>query len=124
MDQDHKSIPGYESKYILDYLKHKANLRVHHDLVAKLQMTWNVLYQDRNGTFESYLGKDVDGKHSFATVAYDSFVTVDTKLSWVEKKFRIYVEATNLLDENYQDLGNLTQPGRWIKAGVQFSLDL
>lgn len=124
LDQDHKNIPGYESKYVLDFLKHKANFRVHHAIVSKLQMTWNVLYQDRNGSFESYLGKDSEGKDRFETVDYQSFLIVDTRLSWVEKQFRIYLEATNLLDETYQDLGDLTQPGRWIRGGIQFSLNL
>lgn len=124
LDQDHKSMLNYESKYVLDFLKHKANLRIHHDIVSKLEMTWNVLYQDRNGTYEAYLGKDDAGKAIYQTMDYEPFTTVDARLSWIEKKYRIYVEATNLFDESYQDLGNLIQPGRWIKGGIQFSFDL
>ena len=49
------------------------------------------------------------------------------KLTWdVSRKqgtgVRFYLSGENLLDKAYVDHGNVPQPGRWLKAGVQLSL--
>jgi outer membrane receptor protein involved in Fe transport len=33
----------------------------------------------------------------------------------------IFAEATNLLDNEYVDYGNVPQAGRWIRMGVRFN---
>lgn len=121
IDQDKQAIDGYESVYVLDYLKHKVSLGLQHKLVAKLEANWNFLYQDRNGQYMAYL-PDGDGFKEVPT-DYDPFITTDLRVMWRDKYFNIYVDANNLFDVSYNDLGNVPQPGRWIKAGIQVSLD-
>jgi iron complex outermembrane receptor protein len=110
---------GYETKYALDNLKHKLSMSLNHKIYKSLSMTWKASYQDRNG---EYLAYDEDGNSS--QKEYDPFTVVDTRLSWERKVYTLYVEATNLLDTKYNDFGNVTQPGRWIKAGAKFKLNL
>ena len=55
-------------------------------------------------------------------IPYKAFALADLKLVWSESKWRISVEATNLFGKDYLYLGNLPQPGRWIKAGVSVNL--
>ncbi len=52
------------------------------------------------------------------------FWLTDLRLQWSADKYKIFVDANNVFDETYYDLGNLQQPGRWIKAGVQINLNL
>ena len=39
------------------------------------------------------------------------------------KLYIIYAEATNLFNKKYVDVGSISQPGRWITAGVKFEIN-
>ena len=101
------------SLYATDFLRHKALLSLDHNICPKLSAKWNLSFQKREG---SYPGKNG------AEIPYDSFLLADLKIIWEGGKFKPFAEVTNLFDTDYLYLGNLPQPGRWIKAGVNFSL--
>ena len=70
----------------------------------------------------------IDGKPIAGEPAdYTPYGLVDAKLTWdVSRKqgsgIRFYLSGENLLDKAYVDHGNVPQPGRWLKAGVQIRL--
>lgn len=100
------------SYYSLNYLKHRFDLDLNHNIWQNIKMNWHLAYQDRNGQFE----KIVD-KASVGLVDYDPFVTLDCKIYWQQNSWKIYMMATNLLNVDYYDFGNVQQPGRWLKVG-------
>ena len=53
---------------------------------------------------------------------YPPFWLTHVKIQYQWDKVQFYVSANNLFDVHYFDLGNVAQPGRWIKAGVSLSL--
>ncbi len=115
LHQDKKPQTGFESVYILNHLRHKINVGIHHRITGAWSARWNFLYQDREGHFlRSSDNQQVD---------YSPFWLADLKIIWKRDKWRIYAEATNLLDKDYFDMGELERPGRWIRGGVQFTLN-
>ncbi|MCT4587082.1 MAG: TonB-dependent receptor [Carboxylicivirga sp.] len=120
IDQD-KSMPeGYESAYVEDYLKHKFNAGINVSLVSNLGLYVNVLYQDREGEYIAFVG---DSYEEQAT-EYAPFWLTDLRLQWTADKYKIFVDANNVFDKQYYDLGNVVQPGKWLKAGIQLNLNL
>ena len=101
------------SQYALEYLRHKliANARV--PIIDKLTLGVNFRWQDRVGQYT-----DFDG----ITHKYEPYALVDTRLTWQEPKYKLYLEANNLFDTSYHDYGLVEQPGRWLIAGIKISL--
>ena len=111
LDQDQKEFEGIQSKYTLEYLRHKlvGNLQLH--IWKELDLGINYRYQDRMGTYS-----DVDGN----VCDYKPYSIVDARLSWNAPKYKLYLEANNLFDKTYVDYGNIPQPGTWVMAGASF----
>ena len=112
IDQDKKSEPDVQSRYALEYLRHKvvaqANLRVWRNLNLNVSYRW----QDRMGNYEQ------NGE----MVAYEPYSLLDARLSWDISSYRVYAEANNLLNRTYYDYGNIPQPGIWVRAGAVWRL--
>ena len=112
IDQDKKSEPDVQSRYALEYLRHKvvaqANLRVWRNLNLNVSYRW----QDRMGNYEQ------NGE----MVAYEPYSLLDARLSWDTSFYRVYAEANNLLNRTYYDYGNIPQPGIWVRAGAVWRL--
>ena len=112
IDQDKKSEPDVQSRYALEYLRHKAvaqaNLRVWRNLNLNVSYRW----QDRMGNYEQ------NGE----MVAYEPYSLLDARLSWDTSSYRVYAEANNLLNRTYYDYGNIPQPGIWVRAGAVWRL--
>ena len=77
-----------------------------------------MVYQDRNGSYTKYEDKQVVGE-----TAYDPFLTVDAKINYQYKKVNVFASADNIFDVKYNDIGNVVQPGRWLKAGIIYQVD-
>jgi iron complex outermembrane receptor protein len=60
----------------------------------------------------------------FSGIAHDykPYALVDARLTWQETKYKLYLEANNLLDKDYVDFGHVEQPGRWLIGGIKISL--
>ena len=110
IDQDKQTTPGVQSKYALEYLRHKvvaqANLHVWRNLNMNIFYRW----QDRVGNYQK------DG----AMLPYEPYSLLDARLSWDDTRFKIYAEANNILDKTYYDYGNIPQPGLWVRAGISY----
>ena len=101
------------SQYALEYLRHKlvTNLRV--PIIDHLTLGLDCRWQDRVGTYTDFDGKIRD---------YEPYVLVDTRLTWQQPKWKVYVETNNLFDTRYRDFGLVEQPGRWLIAGCSLRI--
>lgn len=115
LDQDKKAQEGYESVYVLNHLAHKLNISVDHKIFGSFSAHWNILFQDRVGGF--FRSSDN------VKVNYDPFWLTDVRLMWEKKGWVIYAEASNLFNNQYYDVGELVRPGRWIKGGINFTIN-
>ncbi len=103
------------SRYLLDNLRHKVTAAVGIQLYKRFFISLKSSYQQRNGT---YLWYDA-ARGSSSEQPYKSFVLLDVKLAYPVWRIWFFVETTNLLDAQYNDIGNIIQPGRWIMAGFE-----
>lgn len=115
-----KSSDEFMSRYVLDILKHKADLLINHKLWQNLSATWAFSYQDREGGYIKY----VNGTPETTETPYNPFLVMDLQLNYKLKNWLFFAEATNLLNTEYVDYGNVPQAGRWIRMGLRFNTRL
>ena len=127
--RDDKEI--YKSNYALEYLRHKFTASLNHNIVSRLEATWSLRWQDRQGAYVNYTKTYIDENTGFLRggtegelVSYKPYATLDLKLQWTDKHWLAYVQGTNITNRKYCDLGNVRQPGIWILAGARFNIDL
>jgi len=92
---------GLESKYALDHLRHQLNGAVIIDWSDRLKHTVNARCGER--------------------IAGDEFTVVDTRITYSFHKYQVFLEATNLFDEEYIESGFAPMPGRWVMGGLKLS---
>jgi len=107
------------SYYVLDHLKHKVNISLSHRILKNVSAMWNLSYQDRNGQYTEYK----DGAFG-SEVGYKPFWLLDSRINYSRKSFVFYLSAANLFDTHYVDIGNINQPGLWLKAGLSFKIGI
>ena len=108
----------FDSYYALDNLKNKVVVCLIHSIWKKLGAMWCLTWQDRNGIFNKY---DPDTKTSVET-PYKPFFLFDGKIYWKTRIIKLFLEATNVFNVNYFDIGNIAQPGRWFKGGIEVNV--
>lgn len=102
LDSDKKA-EAYQSKYVLDYVKHQFSTEIAYDYLPDLEHVWRARTKNR--------------------VGYKEYTLVDTKLSYRFRQIEAFVEATNLLDTEYQEITGVPMPGRWIQSGLKLNLN-
>lgn len=102
-----------------DNLKHKLVTGFKHEILPKLQMYWNVRYMEREGSFITYNTAD----DTFPLIQYEPFWLIDAKISYRFNFTRIFMNLTNVLNTSYHEITSLTQPGRWLKIGIEMKID-
>ena len=114
LDQDKARNAQIQSKYALEYLRHKIVAQANFHIWDKLGLDLACRWHDRVGSYQQ-----PDGQlHE-----YSPYTLLDAKLSWTAPRYKVYVEGNNLLDKTYYDHGNIPQPGVWIGAGVSVNLN-
>ena len=106
--QDKRTEPDVQSRYALEYLRHKVVAQAGFRLWRRLGLNLSYRWQDRTGNYE----------HDGRMRPYRPYSLVDARLSWDDARFRLYAEANNLLNKTYYDYGNIPQPGIWVRAGA------
>ena len=101
------------SQYALEYLRHKLVANARLQLSKPLSMSLNFRWQDRVGSYTDFDGTVCD---------YEPYALLDTRLTWQQLRWKVYLEANNLFDTRYHDYGLVTQPGRWLIAGIFLAL--
>lgn len=112
-----KSSDKFMSRYVLDILKHKADLLIYHQIWRNFSASWAFSYQDREGGYIKYVNTVPETNET----PYTPFIQMDLQLNYTRSHWMIFVEATNLLNNQYVDYGNVPQPGRWIRMGIKFN---
>jgi iron complex outermembrane receptor protein len=110
-----KKAGGYDSKYALDYLKHKAVMGLQHSILSNLSANWKIGYYDRAGDYTDFATKEKK--------IYDPYLMADVRFLWSAGSYEIYADINNLFNHNYVDFGGLAQPGRNFVAGVRVKID-
>ncbi|HEY9551173.1 MAG TPA: TonB-dependent receptor [Prevotella sp.] len=115
IDQSKNNEPGLQSRYVLEYLRHKvvANMRLH--LYQRLNLMLSYRFVQRTGSYT-----DVNG----TVQSYRPYSIADARLSWDHPRYKLYVEGNNVLNKTYVDVGNVPQPGAWIVAGGAINIHL
>ncbi|SHI85913.1 iron complex outermembrane recepter protein [Tangfeifania diversioriginum] len=113
-----KDITGYISNYVLDNLKHKFTASVTQRITGNLSVNLRTVFQDREGAFTEF-----DNGTETGEVSYPPFWLFDGKVMYQSNNLKLTLSASNIFNRSYFDLGNIVQPGRWIKAGVEYQLN-
>lgn len=117
LNLDKKAV-GFDSRYALDYLKHKAVLTINHKIWKNLNASWKASYQDRSGTYDA---NTIKGNASITT-NYKPYFMLDGRLLWSQKQYDIFADANNIFNTTYADFGGLIQPGFNFNVGVRYKL--
>lgn len=112
--QDKKS--SYESQYAMDYLKYKLSASLDHKIWKGITARWQFRWQKREGTF-AQISKGIT-----TVKPYRAYSLVDVRINYSVRQWQFFGEINNLLNTTYYDLGNITQPGFWGRAGVKYSI--
>lgn len=112
-----KSSDEFISRYVLDILKYKADLLIYHQVWRNFSASWAFSYQDREGGYKKY----ANGIEETNETPYAPFVQMDLQLNYKYNNWMIFTEATNLLNTEHVDYGNVPLPGRWVRMGVKFN---
>jgi len=119
ISQDKALEEGIQSRYAMEYLRHKFVAEAGLHLFSNLHLNLSWRWQEREGSYERFVWSESEGKMtSDGTVGYKPYSVLDAKLSWEMPSYRLYIEANNLLDKEYYDHGNIPQPGIWLMMGV------
>ena len=114
IDQDKETTPNLQSKYALEYLRHKFVAQANFRIWKLLEMNVSYRWQDRMGNYQK----------GNSMVSYEPYSLVDARFTWNASQYKIYVEGNNLLNKTYYDHGNIPQPGIWIRAGASYRFKL
>jgi iron complex outermembrane receptor protein len=109
------------SYYALDNLKQKLVLTLTHSIWKNVSASWTINAQHRNGTYDDYLHYN-PVTNSYPQLSYKPFVLVDGKIFYNKGMIKAFVEASNIFNVNYFDIGNIVQPGRWFKVGLELKV--
>ena len=116
-----KSTKAYSSKYSLNYLKHKLVVHAQITPLKNIKLNFSARYNDRNG---HYLQYDQDREEYLTDRSYKPFWLFNGEIKYMLNEWIFSLEATNLFDTNYNEMGNIEMPGRWLKVGVQKRFNL
>lgn len=97
-----KSTGQFQSRYVLDYLKHQLIINLANPLPFNINQSWYIRYEDRVNLGSNFI--------------------VDMQLLHQFKKFEIFTKITNLFNKSYKDISGISLPGRWIIAGIKYTL--
>jgi len=115
-----KSSGNYISNYALDFLKSKISLGITNKIFNGLTATWQLLYQDRNGSYTSF---DFNTNSYGEEVNYAPFTLFNAQINYAYRNWSTFASVENALGKQYYDLGNVVMPGRWIKAGLSYKFE-
>lgn len=104
---------GMMSLYVLDYLRHKATLRIEHKIYKGFGASWSLSFRQREGEYTSLEG---------VVERYHPVWLLDGCVYWHNDFMKVSVEAKNMADQLYYDFSGVVQPRHWVTATVQFTL--
>ena len=104
------------AKSAMDFMRHKAALSVGVHFLRRMSLVLTGSVYDRNGEYTYY---PVVGDSSQSEQrSFEPYFLLDGRLQWEKGWCRLYVDATNITDSRYCDMGGIPLPGFWCIAGV------
>lgn len=110
-----KSSVGFVSQYVLDYMKHKLDIKATHRIFENAGLTWQLGWQDRAGGYTPFS----EGVY-LAEVPYKPVWLADAGVFYQWKQLRFTVNATNLFNTKIIDHANVSQPGFMLLFGIMW----
>ncbi len=94
------------SRYVLENLNHQFIGGLNHKIAGNFSHQLQVRFVDR--------------------VSLADYWLFDSRLNWQNDNGSIqaYVEASNLFDKNYTEVNLVPMPGRWVRVGAKFRIDI
>jgi vitamin B12 transporter len=108
-----------DTNYALDNLKHKVVVSIDHIIYKQIGASWRFSWQQRNGRFDLYNGAN----QTPTNINYPAIALFDGKVYYKTKALTLFAESTNIFNKTYYDIGNIVQPGRWFKAGLELNIN-
>jgi len=130
-----ENITQDQVKGVEGYLKiafnQQLSLSSNYSYVDKRVNKQGYLYKYGQNYFRHLINTDLTLKLPFGTqtvsAAYkkrpqrDGWFLLNTRFSYgLNKNSRLFLEISNLLNVEYQEIAGIPQPGRWIEAGLRF----
>jgi len=95
-----------QSKYVFNHPRHQVMADLTLSLPFKLRQRWSYRYEYR-----------------LTGSAHQTHQVVDTRLYRRNGNFRIFLDVTNLFNEQYQYFPGVPLPGRWIRVGIETTIN-
>ncbi len=99
---DLDEMPGIESRYALEHLRHQFLFSVDHTLWGKLHHTMRLRWIDR--------------------ISMPAYFVWDSQINWQLDDTSIYLEISNLTNTMYRETNLVEMPGRWFRLGAKTSI--
>lgn len=99
-----KTTSSVDSRYFLEHLRHQITLKVFNTLPFGVSQSWCARFEDR--------------------LQYLTNFIADTKISKNLNQFTLFLSATNLFNNSYVDFTSIKMPGRWIKFGLEYNINI
>ena len=106
-----------KSKYALNNLRHQLNINLQFEIFRNVFLQIQSSYKDRIGTYQTYYFEE----KKYVDKAYTDWWLINTKLTWRQAHFQIFLEAQNIGNAEMVEFG-VQQPGLWIVGGVQYHI--
>jgi vitamin B12 transporter len=97
-----RSSGAFQSKYVLENLRHQLLANIDNDLPFGLQQNWSFIFRDRAN--------------------FSQQVTTDTQIYFSLEELNIFIRATNIFNTSYEDFSGVALPGRWISCGIKYRI--
>ena len=110
-----KNSDQLQSKYVLDHIRHKADIKVSQTIWTRLSAIWNISIQERKGKHLDF----IEGQ-SEVEKDYPVFALAGLRLNWTTPRYTIFTHISNLLNQTYFDHSNVPEPGIQFMTGIRF----
>jgi iron complex outermembrane receptor protein len=126
-----ESSDGFESNYVLDFLRHKLDIKTSLSLPADLTLSLRYSIQDREGDYSRpKRDENDDFVYDEDGIVYEEIEFLPVGLlgatlsrEFVDGKLNANIRVDNAFDVELVDIGNVTLPGRWVRASLTFVLN-
>ena len=109
-----------EAQSAMDFMRHKAALSVEVRFLRRMSLALTGSVYDRNGRYTDY---PIAGNSQVKALRdFEPYMLLDGRLSWEKGICRLYVDAANLTDTRYCDMGGIPLPGTWITGGMTLTI--
>jgi vitamin B12 transporter len=106
----------FAARYSIDQLKNKLNLTIVQELFKKLTLSYAYQIQDRTGAYEKFININESTSTDYKVVDL-----LDFKMNYKLNNAHVFLNVSNVFNQQYIDYGNIHQPGRWTSIGFKYN---